>query len=67
MTTSAAILDRLDRIEASMQQTQALLRQIMHDNSPASLSVDEKARILAAAMRKGKKALKAAERQINGQ
>ena len=53
------IISRLDRIES-------MLKQIALATSPASLSVDEKVRVLSSAMKRGKKALKEAERQING-
>lgn len=53
------ILERLKNIEA-------MLRKIMFDNSPASLAVEEKARIIAKAMTQGKDALKAAAKRING-
>jgi hypothetical protein len=59
MTTDHEVIRRLDNIEA-------MLKKLIHDSSPSSLSIDEKARILFTAMQKGRKALKEAERQING-
>lgn len=54
------ILERLDRIEA-------LLAYLTHQMTPsASLSVDEKARIISAAIKTGDKAaLREAQRRIN--
>ena len=53
------ILRRLDSIES-------MLKQIIYNSSPASLALEEKARILIAARSQGKEALKAAAKQING-
>lgn len=53
------ILRRLDSIES-------MLKRILYNSSPASLAVEEKGRILAAARLQGKEALKAAAKKING-
>lgn len=58
---------RLAAMETDLAEIKGMLRQILLANSPASLTVEEKARIITAAMRKGKQALKEATRLINGE
>lgn len=56
--TDPEILKRLDNIES-------MLKRLLYNSSPASLAVEEKARLVADAIPKGKAALKEAIRRIN--
>lgn len=57
--TDPEILKRLDSIES-------MLRRILYNSSPASLAVEEKARLVAKAIPHGKAAVREVMRQING-
>ena len=59
MPTDKEIIERLERIEQ-------MLKDMAFANSPASLSAEEKSRIVIAAIPKGKAAVKEAFRIING-
>lgn len=75
------IKDQLDRIETMIEDLAkdireqrnlvtsltAAMRRIELYNSPASLSVDEKARLIIEARRRGKAALKETLKMINGE
>lgn len=56
---------RLAQIETDLHEIKGMLREILFLNSPASLDVEEKARIISRAMKQGKGALKEAVKMIN--
>lgn len=56
--TDPEILKRLDNIES-------MLKRILYNSSPASLAAEEKARLIAQALPKGKAAVKEVMRQLN--